>query len=274
MDEAMLKSGQYPNVAIEAGTDPAEVMRVHGRADGEHMDNGVSVQMCPNDTGAHSNVSKNSSDSRERLEAEIAHLSYMFNHGDDRIIKSWLDRQAAITRAEVFENGEYDCMTCDAKAELREQVDELTSERDELKERLERANKSLSTMGIIRLNARIDELEAERDRLQADLNACETREKAAADYDFREAAERWEQAYEGKCGEVVRLTAEAERLQHANNTLRASVAGLKMTVEKRKPDPVEIQAQLARFADEWERADTAIQEQRLIACYAWKLANA
>jgi hypothetical protein len=27
----MLKSGQYPNIAIEAGTDPAEVMREHGR---------------------------------------------------------------------------------------------------------------------------------------------------------------------------------------------------------------------------------------------------
>ena len=31
MDEAMLKSGQYPNIAIEAGSDPAEVMREHGQ---------------------------------------------------------------------------------------------------------------------------------------------------------------------------------------------------------------------------------------------------
>lgn len=30
MDEAMPKSGQWPNVAIEAGSDPAQVMREHG----------------------------------------------------------------------------------------------------------------------------------------------------------------------------------------------------------------------------------------------------
>lgn len=30
MDEALLKSGQFPNVAILAGTDPKEVMREHG----------------------------------------------------------------------------------------------------------------------------------------------------------------------------------------------------------------------------------------------------
>ncbi len=306
MDEAMLKSGQYPNIAIEAGTDPAEVMLEHGREvipDGEkyeldsrehepgtrHMDNGVSVQMCPYDTGAHSNVSQNLSDTREDvlcvdhegnvtlckipdtrelLEADVRSEYYGGIESEADEIIGWLDRQAAITRAEVFENGEYDCMTCDAKAELREQVDELTAERDKLKERLERANKSLSTMGIIRLNARIDELEAERDRLQErNDRQGETIDELKAKVDELNA--NWRKANDG----WAEANAEAERLQHANNTLRASVAGLKMTVDKRKPDPVEIQAQLARFADEWERADTRIQEQRLLAYYAGKLAN-
>lgn len=30
MDEALAKSGEWPNVAIEAGSDPADVMERHG----------------------------------------------------------------------------------------------------------------------------------------------------------------------------------------------------------------------------------------------------
>ena len=30
MDEALAKSGEWPNVAIEAGSDPAQVMREYG----------------------------------------------------------------------------------------------------------------------------------------------------------------------------------------------------------------------------------------------------
>lgn len=48
MDEPLLKSGQFPNVAIMAGSDPKEVMREY--SNDEHMDNGVSVHMCPYDT--------------------------------------------------------------------------------------------------------------------------------------------------------------------------------------------------------------------------------
>jgi predicted nuclease with TOPRIM domain len=269
MDEAMLKSGQFPNVAIMAGTDPAEVMREHGQViqNGEkyeladtrkhepgtrHMDNGVSVQMCPNDTGAHSNVSQNLSDTREQLETDIL-FEYLEFPGDQNRIFAYLDRQAAITRAEckntfvhfaerlqLVQNG-YDA----ALRDMQPKVDELTAERDELGEKNSRQRRQLGELqdairerndGVLKRQwqQQVDALTAERDQLKADL-------KTAND----------------TC-----------------NTLRASVAGLKMTVEKRKPDPVEIQAQLARFADEWERADTAIQEQRLIACYAGKLANA
>lgn len=48
-----------------------------------------------------------------------------------------LDRQAAITRAEVFADGEFDCMTCAAKAELREQVEKLTAERDHFRKHVD-----------------------------------------------------------------------------------------------------------------------------------------
>lgn len=30
MEEALMKSGQWPNVAVEAGSDPAQVMREYG----------------------------------------------------------------------------------------------------------------------------------------------------------------------------------------------------------------------------------------------------
>lgn len=64
-------------------------------------------------------------DSRDKLEADVADMV-----GAEPLyatIIGWLDRQEAITRAEVFEDGEYDCRTCAAKAELREQVDVLTA---------------------------------------------------------------------------------------------------------------------------------------------------
>jgi hypothetical protein len=89
--------------------------------------------------------------SRERLEADICDWLTHDLQGNplyevfaDSVepdsmpeIRRWLDRQAALTRAEVFEDGEYDCRTCDAKYELQERVDSLTAERDELLAELE-----------------------------------------------------------------------------------------------------------------------------------------
>lgn len=77
--------------------------------------------------------------SREQLEADVYEgfsdvaLSEQMRDILRSRVHVWLDRQAAITRAEVFEDGEYDCLTCDAKVELCGEIDRLTTERDALK---------------------------------------------------------------------------------------------------------------------------------------------
>jgi Lar family restriction alleviation protein len=156
----------------------------------------------------------NQADSREQLEAwareEIAE-KWACSDSDVSLLlddlRDLLDRQAAITRAEVFEDGEYDCRTCDAKRELQDRVDSLTAERDELRERVRKLTMKIMAMedkhkidserwvgiahqhqedlheimelrgklqGIGDLNTvqsrRIEELEAERDELRKKLD--------------------------------------------------------------------------------------------------------
>ena len=115
--------------------------------------------------------SANKPDSREKLNRDLHALccELQFQHGVsgeavwcgsdeqnifDRIM-AMFDRQAAITRAEVFENGEYDCMTCGAKRELQERVDSLTDERDYWKDQVHQCvikavNPGGYTAGIMR----------------------------------------------------------------------------------------------------------------------------
>lgn len=184
MDEAMLKSGQYPNIAIEAGSDPAEVMREHGQAipDGEkhepdtrHMDNDVYVHMCPNDTGAHSNVSKNLSDSREKLETDIM-FEYLEFPGDQNRIFAYLDRQAAITERECMsrdtsERVGWDCAECaeglgkelDARCDpLKERIAELTAELENCRKYAEQGE---------RMKPQSKENGDTREKLEADIRA-------------------------------------------------------------------------------------------------------
>lgn len=148
----MLKSGQYPNIAIEAGTDPAEVMREHGR--GEDTRDGV--------------------DSREKLETDIL-FDYLEFPGDQNRIFAYLDRQAAITRAEckntlvhfaerlqLVQNG-YDA----AVRDMQPKVDELEAERDALKAKLETYGK-VPDQGE-REESHSVESEDTRETLEADL---------------------------------------------------------------------------------------------------------
>ena len=180
MDEAMLKSGQYPNIAIEAGTDPAEVMREHGQV----IPDGEKYELA---------------DSREKLEVDALNFANGFIRKHNGAI-SWndelyqgiielLDRQAAITERKCMKQATtryigWDCAEC-----AEGLGKELDARCDPLKER-------------------IAELTAERDQLSRDLDA--------------------EHAL------VVQFEHDNEELRHANNTLRASVAGLKMTVERFK----------------------------------------
>ena len=243
-------------------------------------------------------------DSREKLEADLRECvrnvlddgAYETRKGqliDESLVNAWmpvfiqrLDRQAAITSLEWLDGKTHIFgMTFDEVRGLQAKVAELTAERDKLRKELKLARIDWESERDY-----ADQCEQHAKELTAELDACRMREKAADDYDFREAAQRWEQAFEDKCGEVVRLTAErdelsrdldaehalvvqfeydneelkaesdklkakvdelnaswrkandgwaeanaeAERLQHANNTLRASVAGLKMTVERFK----------------------------------------
>lgn len=131
----------------------------------EHMDNGVSVQMSPNDTGAHSNVSQNLSDTREQLEADVYRVADeldAFYCGerflDTRKIIGWLDRQAAITEREASERHGRFCAECEQVTDGR--IAELTAERDTLQGALDIAVQNES------------KLEAERDELREALDAC------------------------------------------------------------------------------------------------------
>lgn len=76
-------AGKWPNVAINPATGKTY--------ESEHIDNGVFVQMCPNDT-------------REQLEADVERMvkehSLYWLH---TYIIEWLDRQAVITEREFWE---------------------------------------------------------------------------------------------------------------------------------------------------------------------------
>lgn len=93
---------------------------------------------CP-----HSNVSKNLTDTREKLEADVlAH--YKTPEEKLKTVREWLDRQAAITERECMEQATtryigWDCAECaeglgkelDARCDpLKERIAELTAERD------------------------------------------------------------------------------------------------------------------------------------------------
>lgn len=207
MDEALLKSGQYPNVAIEAGTDPAEVMREHGKviqnaekdelADSrEQLLNGI----CGTKSEKTPEIARQDGvlnisdvqDTREQLEADaMFDAKMLWNSADEciSVIRGWLDRQAAITERKCMKQATtryigWDCAEC-----AEGLGKELDARCDPLKER-------------------IAELTAERDQLSRDLDA--------------------EHAL------VVQFECDNEKLRDTCNTLRASVAGLKMTVERFK----------------------------------------
>lgn len=80
-------------------------------------------------------------------------------------IADYLDRQAAITRAEVFADGEFDCMTCGAKRELQERVDSLTAD---VKKWADAANEQ--RLVAMEQADKVQELTAERDELRKECS--------------------------------------------------------------------------------------------------------
>ena len=141
MDEAIQKSGEWPNVAIPAGT-PAnvarnqyEARRAAQRCEGEHTP--ADVENRPQD-GLEC-------DTREKVLADLERLAHewhdydgnfmrIYNHVAYAQVKELLDRQAAITERECIDQHIADqigSMWKDEKVrKLQDQVDSLTAERD------------------------------------------------------------------------------------------------------------------------------------------------
>lgn len=165
MDEVLMKAGQWPNVAVPAGSDPKQVMEEYG------------VQppsvFAVDDTGM---------DSREKLEADISKWweeewprDFYTDEDMVRVVGRWLDRQAAITSLEWLDGKTHIFgMTFDEVRGLQAKVAELTAERDELKERLAEAeDRRMQTLAeaifgtyIGEPQEKIAELKAENERLQ------------------------------------------------------------------------------------------------------------
>lgn len=134
MDEALLKSGQYPNVAIMAGSDPKEVMQEYAN---DNSRDALKEQInrynaSKSEDNAENDTSKGvinkfdvQNDTREKLEADVKETIDFWGaaYPDARVCValSWLDRQAAITEREAFMRG---------RASLDDEFAELTAERD------------------------------------------------------------------------------------------------------------------------------------------------
>lgn len=113
-------SGKWPNVAINPATGKTY--------ETEHMDSGVSVSMCPND-------------SREQLEADV--YSIWGTQWSRIAVLGMLDRQAAITEREFWDgyaNGnQWEIHQYEKKC------DELTAERDKLQDEIDYLRKVCQT---------------------------------------------------------------------------------------------------------------------------------
>lgn len=185
MDEAMLKSGQFPNVAIMAGSDPTEVMREYANDDSHdalkeqinRFNASKSEEIAENGTSKGDiNNFDVQNDTREKLEADIRawHRDTPFaTKPSVQTLLGWLDRQAAITRVEVDEMR--DCADCSEGmlANMQQQVDELTAERDRLQAKVDELNASWrkANDGWAEANAEAERWRQKRDQLSRDLDA-------------------------------------------------------------------------------------------------------
>ena len=92
-------------------------------------------------------------------------------------------------------------------AELQATVDKLEAELSETKENAERQRLLISELEMLHVG-----MKAQRDALQQKVDELELRERCAQDYDYRQAAEMWEQAFEDKCAELILLQEKVDEL--------------------------------------------------------------
>ena len=183
-------------VAIRKGVDAKSanewLMAEHS---GTSEDDAFQVDECDCLTETAENVPQEDlSDTREKLEADVHEWSEstgMFPKSREKRIIEWLDRQAAITSLEwchaneqlavendalkaKLEEAQYNCATCDAKAELQETIDAYERNSAVLRDALHKADVSVfverdGTVHVENeLQAKIDELERENSRLSSD----------------------------------------------------------------------------------------------------------
>ena len=172
MDEAMLKSGQFPNVAIMAGSDPKEVMREYAN-DGSHDALKRQINRF-NASKSEENVENGTSkgdlnnfdvqnDTREKLNEELMDSCLTFANGGGHLrafayVSDLLDRQAAITRRECEERLDLQALTAVANIMNAD----LTAERDQLKADLKTANDTINTLraSVAGLKETVEKLKA------------------------------------------------------------------------------------------------------------------
>ena len=117
-------------------------------------------------------------DTREKLEADlrewidIATYKAFTPRRMLEVMHHWLYRQAAITIRECTSEDESCCEAC--RAAQKRKIAELTAERDILKELVARFDSISSIDGIANLLVQFEDLTAERDELREALDACGT----------------------------------------------------------------------------------------------------
>lgn len=177
-------------------------------------------------------INKAECDTREKLEADVRQYANPNGYKNtlgacwEKKMLSFLDRQAAITCADVFEDGKYDCMTCGAKHELQQRVDSLTAECDSLRAKSSKQRKQLGELqDAIRMRnegelkrqwkQQIEELTAERELYRDNMlfqagrvaDVTVERDRLADErYRYKLQCERWE-------SKIAELTAEHDDLR-------------------------------------------------------------
>lgn len=118
---------------------------------------------------------QNLSDSREQLEADVQKWCGMYAYQVD-MVYAWLNRQAAITRAECYKQNLDYCITCEAD----QRIEDMRKNRDYWLHSCLRVNGEAGELinTVYALEAECDELQEQVDKLQSDLETARAKNSA------------------------------------------------------------------------------------------------
>jgi chromosome segregation ATPase len=191
MNEAIDKAGGFPNVAVEAGRDPEEVMREYG------------VEPRGLRTAAYEYER-----TIEQLRAQVSDLT--------------LERDILEARLA----GKPECEICD-RATMLVEIEGLTAKRDELSRQLD-AERSL----VVKFEYDNGELRKVIDAHEMGQMYRMYMDKVRECKDLASEVERMQGVVRTQAESFKKMEVDLAAANSTCNTLRASVAGLKMTVEK------------------------------------------